>query len=508
MKVRFLGTGAASGWPNPYCSCTSCSDERTAGRARSSTSVLIDDRILLDCGPAALDGARALHQSLADVEHVVITHGHPDHLAPAFLLFRHWAHARSGDTMPPLHVWAPPLALASCEPWIAPDDLGNRVHLHPLQPGHEYSLVAGNAVFSLRTLPATHEVAPHVENRADNEDRDRGESGDALASEAVLLDLQDAHGVRLLYATDTGPLSPAALAMTQDRAYHLACIEETFGTFTEHQTGHLDLGTFPTAVEELRRTGAITDHTDVVAVHLGHHNPPTPVLRQLLAPMGVSMVDDGTTLTITASGSVHEHVHNVNTGATHLVLGGARSGKSRFAEALALPHESVLYVACARHDPADGEWTQRIAAHRDRRPSHWRTEETTQLAAVIKAHQSDTGCILIDCLGTWVTALIDDASAWQDRQSATGIVNTACDELIHALHETSTTIIMVSNEVGSGVVPASPSGRLFRDLLGIVNLRLAEVCTQVTLMVAGRALALPKSTPPTSTTSSLLGMAR
>ena len=488
MKVRFLGTGAAGGWPNPYCACSSCCEERSAGRARSSTSLLVNEQILLDCGPAAIDGARALHQSLADVEHVVITHGHPDHLSPAFLLFRHWAHGPTGRSQSPLHVWAPPLALASCEPWIAPDDRGHTVQLHPITAGDELTLRTTTSVTTLRVLPASHDPASARHGKA---------PADPLAGEAVLLDLQDADGVRLLYATDTGPLSDAALQMTADRGYHLACIEETFGDFSDHQTGHLDLATFATTVEQLRSSRAITEQTRVVAVHLGHHNPPTPQLRTVLAPLGVDVLDDGTQLTIDNQRSLPgEHrvppeVADPASGTTHLVLGGARSGKSRYAEDLAAAFDQVLYVACARTNPDDAEWTARIAAHRQRRPAAWRTEESTQLASTIRSHQASTRCILIDCLGTWVTALIDDAGAWQDRDRATGVVTTACADLTNAIAVSTCTIIIVSNEVGSGVVPGSASGRLFRDLLGIVNVQVAQVCDQVTLMIAGRALAIP-----------------
>jgi len=424
----------------------------------------------------------------------VITHGHPDHLAPAFLLFRDWAHAPEGHDKPQLHLWAPPLALTACEPWIAPQDLGSSVQLHALVAGTQHQLTTAHASYTLRTLPASH-VRP-VE--LSNGEPGRDEPDDALASEAVLLDLEDGDGVRLLYATDTGLLSPAALAMTGDRDYHLACIEETFGSFWDHHTGHLDLRTFASTVEQLANTKAITTRTTVIAVHLGHHNPPTPKLRELLAPMGAHVVDDGTTLTLSASRGDTQTARDVAPRSTHLVLGGARSGKSRYAEALAAQFDSVVYIACARRDSTDAEWMERIAAHRQRRPGHWRTEETTQLAAAIKDHQDEAACILIDCLGTWVTALVDDADTWQDRSRATTVVMSACDALATAIGESRTSVVLVTNEVGSGVVPSSASGRLFRDLLGMVNLRVAQVCDKSTLMVAGRGIALADLTAHTT----------
>jgi adenosylcobinamide kinase/adenosylcobinamide-phosphate guanylyltransferase len=165
------------------------------------------------------------------------------------------------------------------------------------------------------------------------------------------------------------------------------------------------------------------------------------------------------------------------------VLGGARSGKSAHAEGLVLD-DLVTYVATARRDPSDAEWQARIAAHIARRPSTWSTVETTDLPAVL-ASVPET--LLVDDLATWLTGVLDDTGAWE------GPVDKArlqCDELVDAVARRDGPLVMVSAEVGLGVVPATRSGRLFRDELGSLNARLAQVCDEVLLLVAGLPLRL------------------
>ena len=114
-----------------------------------------------------------------------------------------------------------------------------------------------------------------------------------------------------------------------------------------------------------------------------------------------------------------------------LVLGGARSGKSRYAESLLRGHPSVTYVAPGDvPDGSDPEWAERISLHQARRPPEWSTLETTDLAAVIRAAQHP---VLIDCLSTWLTHLIDDIDAWQDRERAASHLEKETARLLDAL---------------------------------------------------------------------------
>jgi len=155
-----------------------------------------------------------------------------------------------------------------------------------------------------------------------------------------------------------------------------------------------------------------------------------------------------------------------------VVLGGARSGKSAVAERRAGPG-AVTYVATAVADPGDGDMAERIAAHRERRPSTWTTVECDDLVAAIR---ECSGTVLVDSLTTWVARAPDfsvDVSA-----------------LCRALAGHDGDVIVVSDEVGLGVHPSSEPGRRFRDALGLVNQAVAAIADDVLFVVAGRVLRL------------------
>lgn len=172
-----------------------------------------------------------------------------------------------------------------------------------------------------------------------------------------------------------------------------------------------------------------------------------------------------------------------------LVTGGVRSGKSRHAEALLTPplvpaDLPVTYLACGpRGDDAD--WAARVAAHRARRPESWSTVESTDAAGVL---HGTSGAVLLDCVGTWLTAQLDQLGAWEAPESAWA---PRLEERVDALETAWTSaghVVAVTNEVGWGVVPAHRSGRVFADRLGQVNQRLAATADRVLLVVAGQVL--------------------
>ena len=180
-----------------------------------------------------------------------------------------------------------------------------------------------------------------------------------------------------------------------------------------------------------------------------------------------------------------------------LVLGGARSGKSAYAQRLAqeLGGDAVLFVATA--EACDEDMAQRIARHQQERPAAWRTLETPrQVGQTIALHLHDTTVVLIDCLTLLVSNTLLHCGESPDPVAAEAAVQEEISALVQACQTSAATYIVVSNEVGLGLVPDNPLGRLYRDLLGRANQSLAARAEAVLFMVAGlpvdvKALASP-----------------
>lgn len=170
-----------------------------------------------------------------------------------------------------------------------------------------------------------------------------------------------------------------------------------------------------------------------------------------------------------------------------LVIGGARSGKSALAERLLADERAVDYVATSAVEESDPEWQERLAHHRGRRPSEWNTIESLDLASFLNV---DGPPLLIDCLTLWLTRMMDRHDAWNDAAWSTAESKIAEDvrALTDALRATSRRVLIVTNEVGQGVVPREASVRRFRDQMGWTNQRVAAVCDEAVLAVAGRFL--------------------
>ncbi len=171
----------------------------------------------------------------------------------------------------------------------------------------------------------------------------------------------------------------------------------------------------------------------------------------------------------------------------HLVIGGMRSGKSRFAQTLASSQRHVTVIATAL--AADDEMRDRIERHRADRPAHWRVIEAppTQsgLADAIQAHAAADACLLIDCLTLWLSQLICPPAgvATVDADRATALV-------LEALRNAPGRVIVVSNEIGLGVVPTDAATRRVVDALGRLHQDVAAMATQVSWMVAGLPVAV------------------
>jgi len=168
-----------------------------------------------------------------------------------------------------------------------------------------------------------------------------------------------------------------------------------------------------------------------------------------------------------------------------LVLGGSRSGKSRHAERLLSGEPVVTYVATPAGDPGDAEWAARIELHRARRPAAWQTVETPDPAKVLT--QGDGGALLIDSITSWLAQVMDDCGCWLQHppDDARSRLDGAVGNFVSAWTASAVTAVAVSDEVGSGVVPATRSGRLFKDALGELNQRVAAAADEVWLVTAG-----------------------
>jgi adenosylcobinamide kinase/adenosylcobinamide-phosphate guanylyltransferase len=438
VEVRLLGTGSADGWPNPWCTCASCSWARETGVTRTHTSVLVDDTLLIDFGPDVPRSASRSGVSLDRVRWLLLGHAHPDHTGPAALRWRSWASSPAA----PLEVLGPPAAIAACRDFLGPgNDPG--LAFREVLPGEEVE----RGPYRLRTWEAEH--------------------GAAEIRPSLLWDVErpatpGTPARRLLYGSDTLPLAGSALPRGP---YDLVLLEETYGDGPPFGD-HLGLTTFADTVAGLRRHGALRTDSRVVAVHLGHQNPPGDELRRRLELLGAEVHPDGTLLDLDdARPQPRPHLPR-----RVLITGGARSGKSEEAERRLRGEPCVVYAATAAEIPDDAEWTARLDAHRRRRPPHWQTVVTAGLAP------------LLDQAGP--PLLVDDLGFWLTRAEETP------DALVAAFRRTARPVVVVTAEVGSGVVPASSAGRAFRDDLGRLNARMAAEADEVWQCVAGLACRL------------------
>jgi adenosylcobinamide kinase / adenosylcobinamide-phosphate guanylyltransferase len=180
-----------------------------------------------------------------------------------------------------------------------------------------------------------------------------------------------------------------------------------------------------------------------------------------------------------------------------LIIGGARSGKSRLAESRAKAFEQagmqVIYMATA--EALDDEMAARLRHHQDSRPQHWRTvEEPLHLARALVENAAPNRCLLVDCLTLWLSAVLFKGEGGAQLEAGLPLTcerfQTERQAVLHALPTLPGEIIFVSNEIGSGVVPENRLARRFADEQGRLNQDVAALCERVTLSVAGLPLSL------------------
>jgi adenosylcobinamide kinase/adenosylcobinamide-phosphate guanylyltransferase len=253
----------------------------------------------------------------------------------------------------------------------------------------------------------------------------------------------------------------------------------------------LDLLEDPALLGGLRRRGLVSARTAVAVLYADHRVPTEEELAQRCRFWGAAVPADGDVLTATP-GASPASASEPGASAPEpsppqrvLVLGGARSGKSRHAELRLAAEPEVTYLASGPYPAGfqpgeDSDWAERVAAHQARRPSWWRTVESVDAADVLR---KESGVVLFDGAGTWLAAMLDEsATEWS--------IAAKVDELIEAWRQTRARVVAVSDEVGLSVHPETRAGRMFRDQLGWLNQRLAAESEQTVLMVAGRPVEL------------------
>ena len=286
-------------------------------------------------------------------------------------------------------------------------------------------------------------------------------------------DITAPDGGRLLYPAGPGavPVPPAGAA--------------------PYDVAFLDVLGDPAQLGWLRARGLITADTVTGVAFADHRVPSERELERRCGFWRVRLMGDGDA--VSAARSASRDLKDLGGTRRVLVLGGARSGKSERAELRLAGEPDVTYVATGAAGAGDPDWAARVAAHRARRPAWWRTAETTDLAGVLATAR---GALLIDGIGTWLAAVLDDCGAWDDqgawddRGAGRAELAGRIAELIGAWRQTSAHVVAVSDETGLGVVPATPAGRLFRDELGRLNQALAAESEETELVVAGRVLPL------------------
>ncbi|MEU7432897.1 bifunctional adenosylcobinamide kinase/adenosylcobinamide-phosphate guanylyltransferase [Streptomyces sioyaensis] len=468
MDVTLLGTGAPQGLPRPGCPCAACATA-VGDEARAATALLVDGVLLIDLTPGPAFAAARAGRSLAGVRQVLLSHPHDG---------------------PAMEV---PAGLP--QPGRVAD-------------GRELALLDGHRVRAL-----------------------------AVDGPGTGYEISGADGERLLYLPPGA--APAGLGNGTGRTAGGGAGGQ--GGAVPYDLVLLDVPGRPDALARLRAGGLVDAATDVVAVHVDHDVPPGPELHRRLAAVGARAVADGSSLVVGEYHAVPDLPRRT------LVLGGARSGKSLEAERRLAAFPDVVYVATGGTRDGDEDWAQRVSLHRERRPSSWRTVETCDLVPLLEAgtgrsgkdvaapgseaggpgeearapgkdsagqgagagwpgaesavpaagagtgRAADASPLLIDCLALWLTHVMDEVGAWDDAAWEAGgrrALRERTDALVAAVRATRRPVVAVSNEVGSGVVPATPAGRRFRDELGRLNAAFAAECEQVLLVVAGQALAL------------------
>jgi adenosylcobinamide kinase / adenosylcobinamide-phosphate guanylyltransferase len=438
MRVLVEGSGGAAGWPQPGCRCASCLRAELDRNIRARATIVIDGVVRLGVGGAEDIGG-------GDTGNGAGNKG-----------------GRNGDV----------------------DTAGGGAGQGDTGSGGAGSESVGAGAYRIQELADA---------------RDQGKPGG--------WEVTGPDGRRLLYPARPGAVpEPAEGAAAYDIAF-------------------LDLLGEPAQLGLLRAQGLITSDTVTVVAFADHRVSAEGELRRRCGFWQAEVIGDGDA--VTTARSEKKELTTERRPRRVLVLGGARSGKSERAEMRLAGEPDVTYVATgpagatgseeaaepggptgaaepggpmgaavsggptgAAGTAADREWAVRVAAHRARRPAWWRTAETTDLAGVLAGAQ---GALLIDGIGTWLAAAMDECGAWDGSADSAARLAARIAGLVGAWRQTRAYVVAVSDETGLGVVPVTPAGRRFRDELGRLNQVLAAESEEAELVVAGRIVPLAAS---------------
>ena len=436
MRVLVEGSGGVAGWPQPGCRCASCLRAELDGSIRARSTIVIDGVVRLGVGGAENIGGRDTGSGAGNEG------------------------AGNGG--------AGNRGTGNGGAGAASEGTGNE--------GMGAGTASGGA------------GAYRIQELADA--RNQGKPGG--------WEVTGPDGGRLLYPARPGAVpEPAEGAAAYDIAF-------------------LDLLGEPAQLGLLRARGLITADTVTVVAFADHRVSAEEELRRRCGFWRAELTGDGEA--VTTARSIEKGFTTERRPWRVLVLGGARSGKSERAELRLAGEPNVTYVATGSAgttrsgetaEPGgpkgsvgtagtagvagrggDLEWAVRVAAHRARRPAWWRTAETTDLAGVLAGTR---GALLIDGIGTWLAAAMDECGAWDGSADSAARLAARIAGLVGAWRQTRAYVVAVSDETGLGVVPVTPAGRRFRDELGRLNQVLAAESEEAELVVAGRIVPLAAS---------------
>jgi adenosylcobinamide kinase / adenosylcobinamide-phosphate guanylyltransferase len=431
MRVLIEGSGGVAGWPQPGCRCASCLRAELDGSMRARSTIVIDGAVRLGVGGAEDIGGRDTGSGAGN--------------------------EGAGN--------------GGAGSGAGNEGAGN---------GGAGS-GAGNGGAGAGTA-SRGAGAYRIQELADV--RNQGKPGG--------WEVTGPDGGRLLYPARPGAVpEPAEGAAAYDIAF-------------------LDLLGEPAQLGLLRARGLITADTVTVVAFADHRVSAEGELRRRCGFWRAELTGDGEA--VTTARSIEKGFTTERRPRRVLVLGGARSGKSERAELRLAGEPDVTYVATgpagttrsgetaepggptgpagAAGRGGDLEWAVRVAAHRARRPAWWRTAETTDLAGVLAGAR---GALLIDGIGTWLAAAMDECGAWDGSADSAARLAARIAGLVGAWRQTRAYVVAVSDETGLGVVPVTPAGRRFRDELGRLNQILAAESEEAELVVAGRIVPLTAS---------------